>query len=48
VPATVVTGVGDVTFVLTVRLVRLFVMLFSAPLLAAWLRRGPTPQEATG
>ena len=46
--ATAVTGGGDVTFVLTVQLVRLFVMLFSAPLLAAWLRRGPTPQEATG
>jgi uncharacterized membrane protein AbrB (regulator of aidB expression) len=46
--ATAITGGGDVTFVLTVQLVRLFVMLFSAPLLAAWLRRGPDPEEASG
>jgi len=37
--ATAVGSGSDVTFILTVQLVRLFVMLFSAPLLARWLRR---------
>jgi uncharacterized protein len=39
--AVLATAVGtgsDVTFVLTVQIVRLFAMLFSAPLLARWLR----------
>jgi membrane AbrB-like protein len=40
--ATAVGSGSDVTFILTVQIVRLFVMLFSAPLLATWLRRaGP-------
>jgi membrane AbrB-like protein len=37
--ATAVDRGSDVTFILTVQIVRLFVMLFSAPLLARWLRR---------
>jgi uncharacterized protein len=37
--ATAIGSGSDVTFVLTVQIVRLFVMLFSAPLLASWLRR---------
>jgi membrane AbrB-like protein len=40
--AVLATAIGtgaDITFVLTVQLVRVFVMLFSAPLLARWLRR---------
>lgn len=37
--ATAVGSGSDVTFILTVQIVRLFVMLFSAPLLARWLRR---------
>jgi membrane AbrB-like protein len=40
--ATAIGNGSDVTFVLTVQIVRLFVMLFSAPLLARWLRR-PSP-----
>jgi membrane AbrB-like protein len=37
------TGSGaDATFVLSVQVLRLFVMLFSAPLLARWLRPRPT------
>jgi membrane AbrB-like protein len=37
------TGAGaDATFVLAVQVLRLFVMLFSAPLLARWLRPRPT------
>jgi uncharacterized membrane protein AbrB (regulator of aidB expression) len=35
------TGSGaDATFVLAVQVLRLFVMLLSAPLVARWLRRG--------
>jgi membrane AbrB-like protein len=42
--ATAIGNGSDVTFVLTVQIVRLFVMLFSAPLLARWLRRyAPSP-----
>ncbi|MCZ2817508.1 AbrB family transcriptional regulator [Modestobacter sp. VKM Ac-2984] len=38
------TGSGaDATFVLAVQVLRLFVMLFSAPLLARWLGRGQQP-----
>ncbi|WP_164702943.1 AbrB family transcriptional regulator [Modestobacter sp. KNN46-3] len=38
------TGSGaDATFVLAVQVLRLFVMLFSAPLLARWLGRGRRP-----
>ncbi|WP_052090501.1 AbrB family transcriptional regulator [Modestobacter caceresii] len=38
------TGSGaDATFVLAVQVLRLFVMLFSAPLLARWLGRGRQP-----
>lgn len=38
------TGSGaDATFVLAVQVLRLFVMLFSAPLLARWLGRGQRP-----
>ncbi len=37
--ATAIGSGSDVTFVLTVQIVRLLVVLFSAPLLAAWLRR---------
>jgi membrane AbrB-like protein len=37
--ATAIDSGSDVTFILTVQIVRLFVMLFSAPLLARWLRR---------
>ena len=37
------TGSGaDATFVLAVQVLRLFVMLLSAPLLARWLRRRET------
>ena len=37
------TGAGaDATFVLAVQVLRLFVMLFSAPLLARWLRPAPS------
>ena len=39
--ATAVGSGSDVTFILTVQIVRLFVMLFSAPLLARWLRPNP-------
>ena len=42
--ATAVGSGSDVTFILTVQIVRLFVMLFSAPLLARWLR-GPSSQN---
>ncbi|MGY1748344.1 AbrB family transcriptional regulator [Modestobacter sp. SYSU DS0511] len=34
---------ADATFVLAVQVLRLFVMLFTAPLLARWLRRGQPP-----
>ncbi|MGY2079101.1 AbrB family transcriptional regulator [Modestobacter sp. SYSU DS0657] len=34
---------ADATFVLAVQVLRLFVMLFTAPLLARWLRRGQSP-----
>ncbi|MGY1914821.1 AbrB family transcriptional regulator [Blastococcus sp. SYSU DS0973] len=33
---------ADITFVLSVQVLRLFVMLFSAPLVARWLRRSPS------
>ncbi|MGY2083063.1 AbrB family transcriptional regulator [Blastococcus sp. SYSU DS0539] len=33
---------ADTTFVLSVQVLRLFVMLFSAPLVARWLRRSPS------
>jgi uncharacterized protein len=33
---------ADVTFVLAVQVLRLFVMLLSAPLVARWLRRSGT------
>jgi membrane AbrB-like protein len=36
--ATAIDSGSDVTFILTVQIIRLFVMLFSAPLLARWLR----------
>lgn len=39
--ATAIGSGADVTFILTVQIVRLFVMLFSAPLLARWLRSHP-------
>jgi uncharacterized protein len=41
--ATAIGNGSDVTFVLTVQVVRLFVMLFSAPLVAAALRRADRP-----
>ncbi len=37
--ATAQDGGADATFVLAVQVLRLFVMLLSAPLLARWLRR---------
>ncbi|MGY1591052.1 AbrB family transcriptional regulator [Geodermatophilus sp. SYSU D00708] len=48
--ATAQDGGADATFVLAVQVLRLFVMLLSAPLLARWLRRaGPGESEpATG
>jgi len=41
--ATAIGNGSDVTFILTVQIIRLFVMLFSAPLLARWLHRSSTP-----
>jgi uncharacterized membrane protein AbrB (regulator of aidB expression) len=41
--ATAIDRGADVTFILTVQIARLFVMLLCAPLLATWLRSRPDP-----
>jgi membrane AbrB-like protein len=46
--ATARDGGADATFVLAVQVLRLFVMLLSAPLLARWLRRGGNPGDPDG